>query len=137
MRPRPNKSVTLFSPGGRLLQVEYALNSVRMASTAVGVRGGNCVVLALEHKRYVPQMLESSGCRIFTVDKNLMMSYAGLTPDARVLIDRARKECQRHNVVSEDPVTIRHIAKWVCPIIFFFYISDTYIILPDILPTCS
>ncbi|KAH8245387.1 hypothetical protein KR032_009732, partial [Drosophila birchii] len=95
MRPPCNKPVTLFSPGGRLLQVEYAQNGVQKGSTAVGIRCYNCVVLALEQKELMPLQMEHTTQRIFALDQNVIMSYAGISPDARVLVARARSKCQR------------------------------------------
>ncbi|KAH8250558.1 hypothetical protein KR038_006925, partial [Drosophila bunnanda] len=114
MRPRCNKPVTIFSPGGRLLQVEYAQNGVQKGSTAVGIRCYNCVVLALEQKELMPQQLEHSPQRIFPVDKNVIMSFAGISPDARVLLARARAKCLKLRALNdEDPVSVRRITEWV------------------------
>ncbi|KAH8374164.1 proteasome subunit alpha type-7-1-like [Drosophila serrata] len=114
MRPRCNKPVTLFSPGGRLLQVEYAQNGVQKGSTAVGIRCYNCVVLALEQKELMPQQMEHTTERIFSLDKNMIMSYAGISPDARVLVARARAKCQKLRALNdEDPVSVRLITEYL------------------------
>lgn len=77
----------------------------------MGVRGANCVVLGVE-KRSVAQLQEERTVRkICALDDHVVMAFAGLTADARVLINRAQVECQSHKLNVEDPVTLEYITR--------------------------
>ncbi|KEZ46178.1 hypothetical protein SAPIO_CDS1054 [Scedosporium apiospermum] len=86
-----NFSLTTFSPSGKLVQIEYALNAVNQGVTAVGIKATNGIVLATEKKSSSPLADPSSLSKISLVTPNIGMVYAGMGPDYRVLVDRARK----------------------------------------------
>lgn len=87
-------SLTTFSPSGKLVQIEYALNAVNAGATSLGIKATNGVVLATEKK--LPSILvdESTVQKISLVTPNMGVTYSGMGPDSRVLVRKARKSGQ-------------------------------------------
>jgi 20S proteasome subunit alpha 2 len=91
MADRYSFSLTTFSPSGKLVQIEYALNAVNQGITALGIKATNGIVLATEKKSSSPLADQSSLSKISNITPNIGMVYSGMGPDYRVLVDRARK----------------------------------------------
>jgi len=91
MADRYSFSLTTFSPSGKLVQIEYALNAVNQGVTALGIKATNGIVLATEKKSSSPLVDPSSLSKISNITPNIGMVYSGMGPDYRVLVDKARK----------------------------------------------
>lgn len=109
-----DRAITMFSPDGRLLQVEYAKRTVRLGNTAIGMVCKDGVILVtdkrLVDKLVVPDAIE----KIFKIDEHIMATAAGILSDARVLVERAQVKAQQHRVDYDSPIDNLAIVKDLC-----------------------
>ncbi len=109
-----DRAITVFSPDGRLYQVEYAREAVKRGTTAVGIKAQGGVVLIVD-KRVTSKLLESSSIeKIFRIDDHIGVASSGLVGDARALVDRARIECQINRVSYDERIEVEALAKKLC-----------------------
>lgn len=94
--------------------MEYASEAVKRGTCAVGVKGKECVVLGCEKRTTLklqdPRITPSKICKI---DNHVLLAFAGLNADARILVDKARVEAQSHRLTLEDSVTIEYLTKYI------------------------
>ncbi|CAE6499965.1 MAG: archaeal proteasome endopeptidase complex subunit alpha [Candidatus Nitrosotenuis sp.] len=105
-----DRAITIFSPDGRLYQVEYAIETVRRGAIAVGVKAKDGVVIAVEEKPRKLQISENAH-KIFQIDDHIGFAAAGYIPDARSQADNARFFAQSNRIVYDEPVDVETVAK--------------------------
>jgi proteasome alpha subunit len=105
-----DRAITVFSPDGRLYQVEYAIETVRRGTLAIGVKSKDGVVLAVEEKTRKLQ-ISSVTQKIFQVDDHIGVAAAGYIPDARTQVDHARFFAQSNRLIYDEPVDVEGVAK--------------------------
>lgn len=109
-----DRSITMFSPDGRLLQVEYAKKTVKQGSTAMGIACKDGVVFVVDKritsKLLVPEAIE----KLFVIDSHVGATASGIISDARVLVDRAQLRAQQHTVSYDTSIDILSLVKEIC-----------------------
>lgn len=109
-----DRSITMFSPDGRLLQVEYAKKTVKQGSTAMAMVCKDGVVFVVD-KRVTSKLLVAEAIeKMFRVDDHIAVAAAGIISDARVLVDRAQLKAQQHAVTYDSKVDLLTVVKEVC-----------------------
>jgi proteasome alpha subunit len=110
-----DRAITVFSPDGRLFQVEYAMELVNRGATIIGIQCAEGVVLAAEESI---EPLEEAGYswKIFRVDEHVGAAIVGLSSDARILIDQARIYAQSNKLTYDEPIDTEVVTKRICDI---------------------
>ncbi|MEM1545882.1 MAG: archaeal proteasome endopeptidase complex subunit alpha [Candidatus Methanomethylicia archaeon] len=111
-----DRAITVFSPDGRLFQVEYALEAVRKGWTTIGILCPDGVILAVEKRRPSQLITPTSMEKIHKIDEHIGVAFAGLAFDARVLIDQARIYAQSYRLTYGESIDVELLTKWVCDI---------------------
>ncbi|MCK5631161.1 archaeal proteasome endopeptidase complex subunit alpha [Candidatus Bathyarchaeota archaeon] len=106
-----DRAITVFSPDGRLFQVEYALETVNRGATILGIISSEGIVLGAEEKIESKLQDSSFTWKIFGVDQHIGAAVVGLGSDARILIDQARVFCQSNRLMYDEPIDIEIISK--------------------------
>jgi proteasome alpha subunit len=108
-----DRGITIFSPDGRLYQVEYAREAVKRGTASIGVRTADGVVLAVDKRIRSPLMERDSVEKIHKADDHIGIASAGHVADARQLIDFARRRAQVNQLRYGEPVGVETLTKEV------------------------
>ncbi|XP_048584230.1 proteasome subunit alpha type-5 [Nematostella vectensis] len=112
-RSEYDRGVNTFSPEGRLFQVEYAIEAIKLGSTAIGIQTSEGVVLAVEKRITSPLMESSSVEKIVEIDSHIGCAMSGLIADSRTMIDKARVEAQNHWFTYNESMSLESITQAV------------------------
>ncbi|TPX31550.1 hypothetical protein SmJEL517_g05145 [Synchytrium microbalum] len=119
-RSEYDRGVNTFSPEGRLFQVEYAMEAIKLGSTVIGIQTSEGVVLAVE-KRVTSILMEPSSIeKIMEIDAHLGCAMSGLTADSRTMIDHARVEAQNHWFTYDEKMKVESVTQAVCDLALRF-----------------
>jgi proteasome alpha subunit len=110
-----DRAITVFSPDGRLFQVEYAMELVNRGATILGIQSTEGVVIGSEENIEVLEEAEYSW-KIFRVDDHIGAAIVGLSSDARILIDQARIYAQSNKLTYDEPIDTEVVTKRICDI---------------------
>lgn len=111
-----DRASTMFSPDGRLLQVEYAKEAVKQGSTAIGCVCKDGVILVAD-KRVADELIVAESVeKVFQVDNHIGATATGYVMDGRVLIERAQLVAQQHQVTYGVPIATKILVKEICDI---------------------
>ena len=109
-----DRAITVFSPDGRLFQVEYAKEAVKRGATAIGIVAKDGVALVAYKSIHSKLVMPDSLKKIFDIDSHIAVTASGLIADARRLVEVARTDAQRHRITFNEPTTVENIARSVC-----------------------
>ena len=111
-----DRTITVFSPDGRLFQVEYAKEAVKRGATAIGVNCNEGAALIAYKSTHSKLIVSESLKKIFDIDDHIAVTASGLIADARKLVEIARNNAQRHRMTYNEPASPESIARGVCDI---------------------
>lgn len=103
-------SLTTFSPSGKLVQIEYALQAVSGGATSLGIKAKNGIVLATE-KKPPALMDETTFQKITLLTSHIGMVYSGIAPDFRVLVRKGRKAAARYFQQYHEPIPVSQLVR--------------------------
>ena len=108
-----DRALTVFSPEGRLFQVEYALEAVRRGTLAVAVKSQDDVCLVAQIKVASKLMDADAIDKVFQIDEHIGVAISGLHADSRALINYARVQAQSFRLTYDEPVRLNMLAKTI------------------------
>lgn len=106
-----DRASTMFSPDGRILQVEYAEKTVRLGSASIGIVCDDGIVIVADKRIFDPLVLPESSMKIWEIDNHIISTASGILSDARVLIERAQVVAQQHRVTYDEPIDVESVIK--------------------------
>ncbi len=108
-----DRALTVFSPDGRLFQIEYAREAVKRGTTSVGIVSKDGIVLAVDKKVKSKLVVPTSIEKIFKIDDHIATASSGLVADARRLVDIARNQAQVNKLQYHEPISVTGLAKYI------------------------
>jgi proteasome alpha subunit len=110
-----DRAITVFSPDGRLFQVEYAMELVNRGATILGISCSEGAILGSEENL---EPLEEAGYswKLFRVDDHIGAAIVGLSSDARILVDQARLYAQSNKLTYDEPIDVEVVTKRISDI---------------------
>jgi len=99
-----DRTATMFSPDGHLLQVEYAEKAVRLGVSSIGIVCADGVLIIADKRITDSLIVSESARRAHEIDSHLIASTAGITSDSRILIEKAQLISQQHRLTYDSPV---------------------------------
>ncbi|MFH1785495.1 MAG: archaeal proteasome endopeptidase complex subunit alpha [Candidatus Micrarchaeota archaeon] len=109
-----DRAITVFSPDGRLFQVEYAKEAVKRGATAIGITSKDGVALVAFKSIHSALVVPESLKKVFEIDSHIVVTASGLIADARRLVEVARVDSQRHRITYNEAPSVDSIARSAC-----------------------
>jgi proteasome alpha subunit len=106
-----DRTATMFSPDGRLLQVEYAEKTVRLGSASIGLVCSDGVLIVSDKRLIDDLVLPESSIKIYEIDEHVIGTAAGILSDARVLMEKAQVIAQQHRVTYDTMIDTETVVK--------------------------
>jgi proteasome alpha subunit len=85
-----DRSATMFSPDGHILQVEYAEKTVRLGTASIGINCSDGVLIVADKGIKDTLIVPESADKIYEIDEHIIASASGFISDARVLVNQSR-----------------------------------------------
>merc|ERR1719259_863638 len=124
-RSEYDRGVNTFSPEGRLFQVEYAIEAIKLGSTAIGIQTSEGLVLSVEKRITSPLIEPSSIEKVFEIDNHIGCAMSGLIADSKTMIDKARVEAQNHWFTYDEKMKVESITKTISNLALQFGEEDS------------
>jgi len=106
-----DRAATMFAPDGHILQVEYAEKTIRLGSASIGIVCVDAIVIVSDRRKKDRLVVEESANKINEIDDHIICVSAGISSDARVLIDKARLLAQQHRITYDSEPTTESIVR--------------------------
>lgn len=119
-RSEYDRGINTFSPEGRLFQVEYATEAIKLGSTAIGIATSEGIILAVEKRVTSPLLEPWSIEKIMEIDEHIGCAMSGLVADAKMLIDHARAETQQHRFTYNEAMPLESVTQSLCDLALRF-----------------
>lgn len=111
-----DRTSAMFSPDGRLLQVEYAKKTVKQGTSAIGIVCKDGVVLVADRRVVEKLIVTKSIEKVYQVDDHIAAAASGILSDGRILVERSQILAQQHKVTYDSPIDVHSLVKEICNI---------------------